>query len=159
MSSGSQGPDAAGLRAAMDSALARIAALREASAEIRTPSSAWSAGLNPLDGLFASGVLSGDAPAKFAGIGAGTGSLPSEPSEPAREPETEKETEPATAPESESESEPPKKTVTELLAELDALTGLAEVKGEVHRQVAVLRVEKMRTEAGLRSATIRIPLR
>jgi Holliday junction resolvasome RuvABC ATP-dependent DNA helicase subunit len=50
--------------------------------------------------------------------------------------------------------EPPKKTVEELLAELDALTGLAEVKAEVHRQVAVLRVEKMRVKAGLRSATI-----
>ena len=55
---------------------------------------------------------------------------------------------PATAP------EPPKKTVEELLAELDALTGLADVKAEIHRQVAVLRVEKMRAKAGLRSATI-----
>ena len=54
----------------------------------------------------------------------------------------------------EPEPEPPKKTVEELLAELDALTGLADVKGEIHRQVAVLRVEKMRAKAGLRSATI-----
>ncbi|HEY0237794.1 MAG TPA: AAA family ATPase [Friedmanniella sp.] len=49
---------------------------------------------------------------------------------------------------------PAKKTVEELLAELDALTGLADVKAEIHRQVAVLRVEKMRVRAGLRSATI-----
>ncbi len=49
---------------------------------------------------------------------------------------------------------PPRKSVEELLAELDALTGLAEVKAEIHRQVAVLRVEKMRVAAGLRSATI-----
>jgi SpoVK/Ycf46/Vps4 family AAA+-type ATPase len=48
----------------------------------------------------------------------------------------------------------PERTVEELLAELDDLTGLARVKREVHRQVAVLRVEKLRTEAGLRSPTI-----
>jgi Cdc6-like AAA superfamily ATPase len=50
--------------------------------------------------------------------------------------------------------QPPAKTVEELLAELDELTGLAKVKREVHRQVAVLRVEKLRTEAGLKSPTI-----
>jgi SpoVK/Ycf46/Vps4 family AAA+-type ATPase len=48
----------------------------------------------------------------------------------------------------------PAKTVDELLAELDELTGLERVKREVHRQVAVLRVEKLRTEAGLKSPTI-----
>ncbi|MEU4292924.1 AAA family ATPase [Kribbella sp. NPDC026596] len=48
----------------------------------------------------------------------------------------------------------PAKTVEELLADLDELTGLARVKREVHRQVAVLRVEKLRTEAGLKSPTI-----
>ncbi|GAA0604209.1 AAA family ATPase [Kribbella sandramycini] len=50
--------------------------------------------------------------------------------------------------------EDPAKSVEELLAELDALTGLGTVKREVHRQVAVLRVEKLRTEAGLKSPTI-----
>jgi hypothetical protein len=45
-------------------------------------------------------------------------------------------------------------TLQELLAELDALTGLAEVKAEIHRQVAVLRVEGLRTKAGLKSPTI-----
>ena len=40
------------------------------------------------------------------------------------------------------------------MAELDALTGLGRVKREVHRQVAVLRVEKLRDEAGLKSPTI-----
>ncbi len=50
--------------------------------------------------------------------------------------------------------EEPAKTVDELLAELDELTGLERVKREVHRQVAVLRVEKLRTEAGLKSPTI-----
>jgi AAA+ superfamily predicted ATPase len=48
----------------------------------------------------------------------------------------------------------PERTVEELLAELDELTGLAKVKREVNRQVAILRVEKLRSEAGLRSPTI-----
>ncbi|GAA1563903.1 hypothetical protein GCM10009804_20760 [Kribbella hippodromi] len=48
----------------------------------------------------------------------------------------------------------PEKSVEELLAELDGLTGLGRVKREVHRQVAVLRVEKLRVEAGLKSPTI-----
>ncbi|HEY6793643.1 MAG TPA: AAA family ATPase [Kineosporiaceae bacterium] len=48
----------------------------------------------------------------------------------------------------------PAKTVEELLAELDELIGLAAVKTEIHRQTALLRVEKLRAEAGLRSATI-----
>jgi len=52
------------------------------------------------------------------------------------------------------EPEPPAKTVEELLAELDALVGLAEVKAEIHRQAAVLRVEGLRKDAGLRSPTI-----
>jgi hypothetical protein len=49
---------------------------------------------------------------------------------------------------------PAGKSVEELLAELDALVGLESVKGEVHRQAAVLRVEKLRTEAGLRTPTM-----
>ncbi|WP_432881928.1 AAA family ATPase [Kribbella sp. CA-245084] len=53
-----------------------------------------------------------------------------------------------------AEVQVPEKTVEELLAELDELTGLARVKREVHRQVAVLRVEKLRAEAGLKSPTI-----
>ena len=46
----------------------------------------------------------------------------------------------------------PKTLAEELLAELDALIGLADVKAEIHRQVAVLRVEGLRTKAGLRVA-------
>ena len=49
---------------------------------------------------------------------------------------------------------PPKKTVEELLAELDGLVGLTTVKGEVHRQAAVLRIEKLRSEQGLKGVTI-----
>ncbi|MFC9689802.1 AAA family ATPase [Kribbella sp. NPDC056951] len=61
---------------------------------------------------------------------------------------------PAAAVAVEPKPEEPAKTVDELLAELDELTGLERVKREVHRQVAVLRVEKLRTEAGLKSPTI-----
>ncbi|WP_454049825.1 AAA family ATPase [Cellulomonas sp. Marseille-Q8402] len=46
------------------------------------------------------------------------------------------------------------RSVEELLAELDALVGLATVKQEVHRQAAVLRVEKLRTAAGMRAPTM-----
>jgi SpoVK/Ycf46/Vps4 family AAA+-type ATPase len=55
---------------------------------------------------------------------------------------------PATEPDTPAE---PEKTVEELLAELDAMIGLARVKKEIHRQVALLTVEKMRTEAGLKA--------
>ena len=48
----------------------------------------------------------------------------------------------------------PAKTVDELLAELDALVGLSRVKREVHRQAAVLRVQKLRAEHGMQSPTI-----
>jgi hypothetical protein len=53
-----------------------------------------------------------------------------------------------------SEPEPEPKSLAELLAELDALIGLTEVKAEIHRQVAVLRVETLRSKAGLKSPTI-----
>ncbi|RHW27945.1 AAA family ATPase [Nocardioides immobilis] len=52
------------------------------------------------------------------------------------------------------EPEEPTKTVEELLAELDAMIGLDNVKGEIHRQAAVLRVEGLRKKAGLESPTI-----
>jgi SpoVK/Ycf46/Vps4 family AAA+-type ATPase len=147
----------AGLRSAMEAALARIAALREAADEIATPGPA---GLNPLD------LVGPAAGVKFPGIGAGTGSLPPSAGvagsttspEPVEGPPpvspTPAATTAATLPEPAEGPPEPRKTVEELLAELDALTGLAEVKGEIHRQVAVLRVEKMRAKAGLRSATI-----
>ncbi len=60
---------------------------------------------------------------------------------------------PATEPEPEG-PEQPERSLDELLADLDGLTGLGRVKREVHRQVAVLRVEKLRGEAGLKSPTI-----
>lgn len=62
--------------------------------------------------------------------------------------------EPAAPPAEEAKPEEPTKTVEELLAELDALIGLANVKGEIHRQAAVLRVEGLRKKAGLDTPTI-----
>jgi SpoVK/Ycf46/Vps4 family AAA+-type ATPase len=47
-----------------------------------------------------------------------------------------------------------RKSVDELLAELDALIGLERVKREIHRQVAILRVERLRADAGMKKATI-----
>ena len=48
----------------------------------------------------------------------------------------------------------PEKTVEEWLAELDELVGLASVKSEIRRQTAILRVDALRTKAGLKSPTI-----
>lgn len=48
----------------------------------------------------------------------------------------------------------PEKSLDELLAELDDLIGLKRVKREINQQVALLKVEKRREEAGLKSATI-----
>ena len=62
-------------------------------------------------------------------------------------------TEEAAAAQAEVEEEEVK-SVEELLAELDELVGLSEVKDEIHRQAAVLQVEKKRAEAGLKSPTI-----
>nr|WP_241744551.1 AAA family ATPase [Cellulosimicrobium arenosum] len=59
----------------------------------------------------------------------------------------------AVAAEGETRDEP-LPTLEELLADLDALTGLTRVKDEIHRQTELLRVEKLRTEAGLTRPTL-----
>ncbi len=70
---------------------------------------------------------------------------PAEPEQPAE----------AEAPkEPDNESGAPPKSLEELLAELDALVGLDAVKGEIHRQVAVLKIEAKREAAGLKVPTI-----
>ena len=113
------------------------------------------------------GHLDPDAPGKFPGIG-GAGAVgsptsgrpapgPATPGSPATETDDPAPTAAAPAVPAEAVPEPepePEPTLEELLAELDALIGLADVKAEIHRQVAVLRVEGLRTKAGLRSATI-----
>ncbi|MCL1838926.1 MAG: AAA family ATPase [Propionibacteriaceae bacterium] len=48
----------------------------------------------------------------------------------------------------------PEKSVDEWLEELDALVGLDTVKSEIRRQSAILRIDSLRTEAGLKSPTI-----
>lgn len=55
--------------------------------------------------------------------------------------------------ESQTEETPPR-PLAELLAELDALTGLDRVKTEIHRQTALLRVEQLREQAGLSRPTL-----
>jgi hypothetical protein len=100
-------------------------------------------------GRFPGVGVSGAAPAEARTGGPSTGSggvesdlrpvatASTEPVEPQRQPD-----------------EPPQKSLEELLAELDDLIGLTDVKAEIRRQVAVLRVEGLRTKAGLRSPTI-----
>lgn len=48
----------------------------------------------------------------------------------------------------------PERSVEELLGELDGLIGLESVKAEIHRQAAVLRVQALREQAGLKVPTI-----
>lgn len=60
----------------------------------------------------------------------------------------------AAAPPAEPEPPKPTRTLEELLADLDAMIGLERVKREVHQQVAMLKVDKLRREAGLKNADI-----
>ncbi|MGW2092650.1 AAA family ATPase [Promicromonospora sukumoe] len=60
----------------------------------------------------------------------------------------------AGAPAEPAEQEEPEKTLEELLAELDQLIGLGRVKDEIHRQTELLRIERLRAEAGLTSPTL-----
>ncbi len=89
-------------------------------------------------------------PVAAAGQGAGRGAAPAST---ARPNDTATAVMAAAAPAT-ATAEAPARTLEELLAELDGLTGLARVKAEVHRQAQVLRVEQLRVAAGLRNATI-----
>jgi adenylate kinase family enzyme len=73
---------------------------------------------------------------------------PSEPDRALMQPASDKAAEPTARPPMKGRS------VEELLAELDALIGLERVKREVHRQVAILRVERLRADAGMKRPTI-----
>jgi SpoVK/Ycf46/Vps4 family AAA+-type ATPase len=78
-------------------------------------------------------------------------------SEPYRDPATGAQTatqDPETPAAEPAKPEEPTKSVEELLAELDGLIGLKNVKDEIHRQAAVLRVEGLRKKAGLDSPTL-----
>jgi hypothetical protein len=141
------------LRAAFEQALARIAALRSAQ-EIST---AAVRGINPLD-LSALDPLT---PGAFPGIGPARTTDREEPAGDGTANTHAAGTDQVTTaaatsaePAKAKVAEPPPKTLAELLAELDALIGLTDVKAEIHRQVAVLRIEGLRTKAGLKSPTI-----
>lgn len=54
----------------------------------------------------------------------------------------------------EAPEQAPEKTLEELLKELDDLTGLARVKDEIRRQTELLRIERLRGEAGLSAPTL-----
>ena len=99
-------------------------------------------GLPDLSGLRLPGR--GDAPTPPEGDG--TAPRPPEPGSPAT----------ASAGAAPAEAEPPRdeRTLEELLAELDALVGLTTVKRSIREQTELLRVEKLRTEAGLTRPTI-----
>ncbi|MDR1806585.1 MAG: AAA family ATPase [Propionibacteriaceae bacterium] len=53
-----------------------------------------------------------------------------------------------------AEPETPPKTLEELLEELDGLVGLTQVKEEIHRQSAILKLQAKRAAAGLKDPTI-----
>jgi Holliday junction resolvasome RuvABC ATP-dependent DNA helicase subunit len=59
---------------------------------------------------------------------------------------------PAEEAKEEPEEEP--KSLEELLAELDGLVGLTDVKEEIHKQSAILKVQAKRAQAGLKDPTI-----
>jgi hypothetical protein len=155
-----------GLRAAFERALERIAALRAA----QNVSATTVRGVNPLD-LTAIDPLT---PGAFPGIGSALhAGQPAESDHPAgagtAEPgqaigsdhagdatgvEDKVGVAAAPAPAAAKAPEPEPRSLSELLAELDALTGLTDVKAEIHRQVAVLRIEGLRQKVGLKSPTI-----
>jgi Cdc6-like AAA superfamily ATPase len=60
----------------------------------------------------------------------------------------------AVAPAVEEKPAEPAPTLAELLAKLDALIGLTAVKDQVHRQVALLRVNQLRDAKGLKAADV-----
>lgn len=148
-------PSAASLPAAtsgtdvFNQVMEQLAAVRERITTLRTDLDPHSAGpgvLEPGPGAFDLSGLSGTAPPATT-----TGTRPTG-AEPGPQVQAEAEDEVETA--ADAQPEPDPKTVGELLDELDALIGLTEVKAEIHRQAAVLRVEGMRAEAGLKSPTI-----
>ncbi|GAA5030913.1 hypothetical protein GCM10023258_28650 [Terrabacter aeriphilus] len=121
-----------------------------------TGPTAWSGGLPPLPpGPGTDAVL------RAWGHSPSPGAVPAGPAEgadgiPARDAPGATQGDPTSPTEPAQPAEPaePERSVEELLAELDAMIGLARVKKEIHRQVALLTVEKMRSEAGLKAAAM-----
>jgi adenylate kinase family enzyme len=92
---------------------------------------------------------------ELARVSDGLGTLASPPAPSATSPgaTTVADTAQAASPAPTVPEEPPR-SLDELLAELDELVGLAEVKAEVHAQAQLLRVAGLRRDAGLRTADI-----
>lgn len=61
---------------------------------------------------------------------------------------------PETPPHAPAEEPEPERTLEQLLEELDQLIGLGRVKDEIHRQAELLRIERLRGEAGLSAPTL-----
>jgi SpoVK/Ycf46/Vps4 family AAA+-type ATPase len=61
---------------------------------------------------------------------------------------------PPVGPAEAAEPAKPEPTLSELLAQLDELIGLEKVKDQVHKQTALLRMNKLREEKGLKTATV-----
>jgi Holliday junction resolvasome RuvABC ATP-dependent DNA helicase subunit len=61
---------------------------------------------------------------------------------------------PPVAPPKPAEPAQPLPTLPELLEQLDSLIGLEEVKDQVHKQTALLRMNKLREEKGLKTTTV-----
>lgn len=91
----------------------------------------------------------------FPGLGRPDAPVPAQPGpQPQQEQQPQSQAQPQSVPEVAAEPAEPEKTVEQWLAELDELTGLAGVKTEIHRQTAILKVDALRTKAGLKSPTI-----
>lgn len=93
-------------------------------------------------------VTPGPPPAAFGTDSGPTAGVPAPTETPIAASAQDEPAEPEPAP------EPEPKSLEELLAELDALTGLKRVKEEIHKQAAVLRVEDLRVKQGLASPTV-----
>ncbi|MDN5762788.1 MAG: AAA family ATPase [Microlunatus sp.] len=164
-------PTTTDLRAWGNQALDALSAAFDKIARSRAATEGITAADPRANDWFDLGHLDPNAPGRFSGVGSvGRTTEPTEPAEPTdpsesratsvdgsatRVADSPEATASAPAPADAAVAEPePEKSLTELLAELDALVGLTEVKAEIHRQVALLRVEGLRTRAGLRPATI-----
>lgn len=127
----------------------RIRGLREDPAAHLPPGSGFDVGAGDAHAPGAFDLTTGERRAAHPPSGTNPGGLGARTPDAATQGAAETEAAAQTAP-----AEEPVRSVEELLAELDELVGLSEVKAEIHRQTAVLQVERKRIEAGLKSPTI-----
>ncbi len=147
-------------RQAMDDFTTKAPALLDqVLARLRSVSAEQGRAIRQLD-PFDLGALPPDAPGAFGDLSAPTGPQPSPtpaapaspgPSAPPAGEALASAPEPAPG---DLAQETPPKTLEELLAELDGLTGLGTVKEEIHRQSAILRIQGLRQKAGLKDPTV-----